>query len=283
MSIIYKKDVTNRGDSTSDWDASRGPELEDGTRFPIECLQHYAGEVAYEGRVVRVYNRDVQVMSDIWETWRYATVIERDGSYTDVFVTSHYDEVLATATVDVPDAEIAKYYAHMKKQREKEQREKTRRLWMDAQNAARFRILEQWGKGDRLVVVKGRKVPKGTEGICIWTGSSQWGERCGIRDDEGTVHWTASSNVERADMNALAIMANGDWIGFENKQKAAQFERRRAALDHVKLMKNVKVKTVCGHTGSIFWMAAAGSRVGVRIGPLRQDVVWADADQVSRI
>jgi hypothetical protein len=61
-------------------------------------------------------------------------------------------------------------------------------------------------------VVKGRKVAKGTEGTVIWVGegkyygpvpryrSTAWSTkgalRIGLKDAEGTVHWTAASNVE---------------------------------------------------------------------------------------
>lgn len=59
----------------------------------------------------------------------------------------------------------------------------------------------------RVRVAKGRKVPKGTEGICFWMGSycntphgDPWGIytsfRCGIRDDDGNVYWTAIDNIE---------------------------------------------------------------------------------------
>lgn len=56
-------------------------------------------------------------------------------------------------------------------------------------------------------VVKGRKVPKGTEGVIFWMGSycnspygDPWGiyttYRCGLKDDNGRIYWTALSNVE---------------------------------------------------------------------------------------
>lgn len=51
-------------------------------------------------------------------------------------------------------------------------------------------------KGRRCRVVRGRKVPKGTEGVCIWVGRGGYGERVGIKDDRGVVHWTAATNVE---------------------------------------------------------------------------------------
>jgi len=61
--------------------------------------------------------------------------------------------------------------------------------------------------GKRVRVVKGRKVPRGTEGECFWMGSfdnSKYGDpwgiyttvRIGIKDNEGTVYWTSLDNVE---------------------------------------------------------------------------------------
>ena len=56
-------------------------------------------------------------------------------------------------------------------------------------------------------VVKGRKVPIGTVGNIFWLGSychspygDPWGiyttYRCGLRDENGNVHWTSLNNVE---------------------------------------------------------------------------------------
>ena len=51
-------------------------------------------------------------------------------------------------------------------------------------------------KGTRVVVVRGVKVPRGTTGEIFWTGVTKYGPRVGFKDSEGTVHWTAASNVE---------------------------------------------------------------------------------------
>lgn len=82
-------------------------------------------------------------------------------------------------------------------------------------------------KGTRVRVVRGRKVAKGTEGVIIWLGSSTYmGKtvgRCGIKDDKGTVHWTATANVdtigsrltdEQAIQEAKSayVCCGGDWI-----------------------------------------------------------------------
>lgn len=58
-----------------------------------------------------------------------------------------------------------------------------------------------------VIVVKGRKVPKGTKGTCFYIGSTCYGKygdpwgiytkfRVGIRDSEGTVYWTSIDNIE---------------------------------------------------------------------------------------
>ena len=62
-------------------------------------------------------------------------------------------------------------------------------------------------KHERVIVTKGRKVPKGTTGVIVWVGEGRPPAhlhfrmrvplRVGVKDDSGTVHWTSSSNVER--------------------------------------------------------------------------------------
>lgn len=58
-------------------------------------------------------------------------------------------------------------------------------------------------KGKIIMVVRGRKVPVGTQGECIWLGSGggngrgvSFGDRVGLKDSSGTVYWTSASNVE---------------------------------------------------------------------------------------
>ena len=52
-------------------------------------------------------------------------------------------------------------------------------------------------KGATVVVVRGRKVPKGTTGIVFWTGTDAYDKpKIGFRDAAGATHWTATSNVE---------------------------------------------------------------------------------------
>lgn len=52
-------------------------------------------------------------------------------------------------------------------------------------------------KDAHVVVVKGRKVPKGTTGRVFWTGTDAYDKpKVGFKDADGTTHWTAASNVQ---------------------------------------------------------------------------------------
>lgn len=63
-----------------------------------------------------------------------------------------------------------------------------------ARRAAQVASRPTYGKKVR--VVRGRKVPVGLEGEIIWVGRGyNDGTRVGIRDIQGTVHWTDAGNV----------------------------------------------------------------------------------------
>lgn len=53
-------------------------------------------------------------------------------------------------------------------------------------------------KGAHVRVVRGRKVPRGTEGVVIWSGKDKFrgAPRVGIKDRKEEVHWTAGANLE---------------------------------------------------------------------------------------
>jgi len=54
-------------------------------------------------------------------------------------------------------------------------------------------------KGDQVVVTKGRKVPIGVEGEMFWMKEQNYSGkkvvRIGVKDSEGSVHWTYLKNV----------------------------------------------------------------------------------------
>jgi len=74
--------------------------------------------------------------------------------------------------------------------------------------------------GKRVRVVKGRKVPIGTEGFCIWVASPyHTTDRIGVKDDTGAVHWTNRDNCE-------VIKATGEQRArFEQEREAYRLKR----------------------------------------------------------
>jgi hypothetical protein len=94
------------------------------------------------------------------------------------------DEPRTTYTIDATPDVIAKWEARRAAQVKHEH---------DMQELAAIMTPEV---GKQLEVIKGRKVPKGTMGVCFWIGNSAYGERVGIKDANNTVHWTAISNVQ---------------------------------------------------------------------------------------
>lgn len=144
------------------------------------------GEVRYEGRVVAVGERNGYDDSDF-----YAVVMEDDGTFVQVITGSTrwygHDAVTLDATPDV----MAAYLAHLAAER------------IAAEEAVAAREAARLARGVRVRVVKGRKVPKGTEGTVVWIGVDQYGSRygttkhrIGIRPDgDGDTVFTAGSNV----------------------------------------------------------------------------------------
>jgi hypothetical protein len=90
------------------------------------------------------------------------------------------------ATIDATPEVRAAYDAYVE----------SNRVAAEARRAAKQAATPERGK--ILRVVKGRKVPRGLTGECIWigTGFRGRGQRVGIKDGSGAVHWTDVSNVE---------------------------------------------------------------------------------------
>lgn len=149
-----------------DTEADKGPE-------------HY--DVSHEGHVLQLvehnYYDDSDFFALVWddekgaprEVW-YATT--RGWTYNN------------GASVDATEEVLAKYAAYRAEQ-------SARRAAYEAEAEAAVPR-----KGRLVRVVKGRKVPVGTEGTVIWYGEGRYGVRVGLKDADEKVHWTAASNVE---------------------------------------------------------------------------------------
>ncbi len=152
-----------------------------------------AGTVSYAGAVLKTFSRTERVMSDVYDDVSYADVWDGNDVKTLSTGVMGYNTYAVTvdATPDVVDAANAFVLA---KTVAKAKRDLDDRIAKAKDKAAEV------GRGKSVKVVKGRKVPLGTEGNVFWTGPnkfSRYGElRIGFKDAAGATHWTAAGNVE---------------------------------------------------------------------------------------
>ena len=158
----------------------------------------------YIGRVVETEETSEKIMSDVWDTGFWSWCAKKDGEFVRVYMGCSWDRECdrgsygfeSKAIVDASPELVAAWQAWMaeqlRKAREKAKRDDEHRRYVQAQQEAR-----EPTQGRPLRVVKGRKVPVGTVGTCIWFGSTKYGERVGIKvNGQEDPVWTAASNVE---------------------------------------------------------------------------------------
>jgi len=125
-----------------------------------------------------------------FDMYRLSAVYETEAGFVEVDYSGGYPEHLdySRATVDATPEAIARYQADvLAKQAAAEAKDLERRRQERAREISR---------GAEIVVVRGRKVPVGTVGTCIWRGAGNYGERVGLKTEAGETFWTALANVE---------------------------------------------------------------------------------------
>jgi len=151
--------------------------------------------IKHAGFVLRFDSRDERIMSDVYALVRYAICIDpTTGAEVSVRLGdcefgNHSD--LISAEIDATPEALALHCMWIDRCVEEQ-----RIAFEKNARARRLADIKRVAKGKRCVVARGRKVAKGTTGVCIWVGDGHYGERCGIKDEAGTVHWTASKNVD---------------------------------------------------------------------------------------
>lgn len=110
-------------------------------------------------------------------------------------------------------------------------------------------------KGKVVVVARGRKVPKGTEGVVFWIGNNGYGESVGLLLADGSKVFTASKNCD------AKLGADGKAI-YSNALQTARPEAKPAPQG---LRKGVAV-TFKGSAGRVFWIGEAKNGSGLRVG-----------------
>lgn len=149
----------------------------------------------YAGAVIEEYSQEDRIMSDVWAMVRYARVWDSEAGAPKVVRLFTWDFTspgdMVTTTIDATPEVLAAYEAWKANEAAKAAKAE----------AARQAALVAWEakqprRGRTIKVVKGRKVPKGIVGVCIWIGDGYYGKRVGIKTDDGEVYWTAATNVE---------------------------------------------------------------------------------------
>jgi len=154
--------------------------------------------------------------------------------------------------------------------------------WVAGDAQAKLNALLRPERGSRVVLVKGRPKNKRT-GETVKVGARgllKWERPAGIDFDEsvgfvldGTedMVFTARGNLRTENVDA------------ERERRAAATVEREAKLAEVKardLFKGAIVRGPDGKVGEVFWLKEA--RLGYRWGKGKEEVTWANADQVER-
>lgn len=182
-------------------DDERNPET---GRYDVKVRRFCEATVyrKYVGQVVaRGVDFNKQVMSDVWDDVPYV-ILWVDGREvklsryngpgyhrSDVHIPYIPDEVDATPEVL---EELAKERAARKVEADKQAREAAEKKRIEDEERERKAVK----KGRMVRVVRGRKVPLGTQGVVFWMGESQWGWRAGFKTADGEVVWIDAKNVE---------------------------------------------------------------------------------------
>jgi hypothetical protein len=154
-------------------------------------IRHADGTVTHEGRVVGLGRFRHFPGTGMGDNTEYAVVLNPDGTYGEVTLSVYHDGLYdryAEATVDAPAEAVAAY--NSKIEAERKSSKEAAELKALIEEAARLE------KGKRVRVVRGRKVPHGTEGEVFWVGYTRYGRRVGFTGTDGQTYWTAASNVE---------------------------------------------------------------------------------------
>ena len=188
---------------------------------------------AEDGQVVAdKYNRPVVVAWEQSYVGHVLSTYERNGYDDSDFYAVVYDE--ATDSIKHVEYASTRGYTYdcgarvdTTEEVKAKAREVLRRASFARITSAAAAAAKEPEKGKTVRVVKGRKVPVGTEGVVVWKGVDSYNPgkwsgpkyRVGVKDAEGTVHWTAASNVEVVDPQDWMA----DWSAMEHE--AASYAR----------------------------------------------------------
>jgi len=225
------------------------------------------------------WSKEERVMSDVYADVRRCRVWDpTKGETGTVRLGSNFENetTRGEATVDADPAVLAAWKAEEDRKAEAYRVAEADRL--EAGTEARFKaLLTEVKKGAEAVVVKGRKVPKGTRGVITWAGPGNYGPRVGIKDAQGTVHYTSESNIEVL----LPGMAPGEVPEGGWRALHTRLEEEKSVREASYPKKGDRVRLSSGVLGYVFW--AESERLGVkRVGaPRDEEPTWCNAWDVA--
>ncbi len=244
------------------------------------------GKITHVGCVIgKPFTRTDRVMSDIYADTNHIWVFNpSDKSVSSVKVSSSFelDKKFGSWDADVMAGEFAQEYQDYLAEEEVKaaEREKAREIEEAKQREERAKsaILDP-AKGLKCKVVKGRKVPKGTIGEIFWVGDKGYGLTVGLKDSQGTAHFTAASNVITT---GYGLDFGQDPVGmtwFELSQaiRCAEEDARNSSQTPM-LSDRVREKKNPVNIGGVFWVKE--QRIGFKKNR-KANPTWANMDEVE--
>ena len=215
--------------------------------------------IEHVGCVIEKTTKEFRAMSDVYTTADYATVWlpeEQTTKYIQVNINYMGCDEHGHIEPDIGKGDYAEDYeiwlliqediqreADERRRKEYERKELLRRA-----EEAKEKCLEVV-KGSHVKVCKGRKVARGTEGTVFWIRDTHFGTKIGLKDADGTAHWTYAHNVvaiiDGVDVDEWGNITEPDegwvskWDAIYTKRKAA-YEARLVERHNDSLMQQLR-------------------------------------------
>lgn len=250
------------------------------------AIQWNDGKLTHVGCVIgNPFTRCDRVMSDIYADTHHIWVFNpTDKSVSTVQVSSAFelDHRVGKWDADLVGGPYEEEYNEYLAQQEvlAVEREKARKIEEAKQREASAKnALLSPAKGLTCKVVKGRKVPKGTEGEIFWVGDKGYGLTVGLKDSQGTTHFTASSNVVTTGwgLDFGQDPVGMTWLELSQEIRDAEEDARKNSRLPFSGDK-VREKSNVNNVGCVFWVKE--ERLGFKK-TQKDDPTWADMSDVE--